>query len=105
MVAREYLLRGASWRVGNGKEISEDNWVIGKLNSIVLMNPLIVVLPAHVCDMLHGHRMCWNVNLLRVVFSKEQVEVIHAIALVSGQVDDTFIWDETSNGQYSQNML
>ncbi|KAM7262444.1 hypothetical protein ACFE04_000127 [Oxalis oulophora] len=75
---REISIARGSWIVGNGKEIviSTDNWMIWKSKSRVLMNTQIVVLLAHVCDLLHGPRRCWNVNLLRAIISEEQVEAM-----------------------------
>ncbi|KAM7264200.1 hypothetical protein ACFE04_001883 [Oxalis oulophora] len=73
---QEISITRGSWIVGNENKIviSEDNWVIWKSNSRVLMNSQVFVLLAHVCDLLHGPKRYWNVNLLRAIFSEEQVE-------------------------------
>ncbi|KAM7267742.1 hypothetical protein ACFE04_009908 [Oxalis oulophora] len=73
--AREVLLRGGSWRVGDGGKMSilDDKWQPRQ----------------------------WDVSLIKLLFQEAQCNVILSIPLCDGLVYDQFIWDGNSNGVYT----
>ncbi|KAM7260723.1 hypothetical protein ACFE04_011396 [Oxalis oulophora] len=101
--AKEVLIRGSSWRIGDGRNvlIADDMWVVGTSNGKVCVNPIVRKVLERVCELMQGPWHVWNANIIKECFSKAQGDLILAMPICDGDVVDQFIWSGNSKGVYS----
>ncbi|KAM7276738.1 hypothetical protein ACFE04_018604 [Oxalis oulophora] len=90
--------------VGNAIALTErelkDKWVHGCVNGEVIINPITKVIPVKVAELIFGPGRRWDVNLLRLCFSAEQVRAVESIPLGDGEEKDQWIWNGNAKGVY-----
>lgn len=100
---REVLKKGARWCVGNGEDISVwgDAWLPSK-EEPGLVNPMGINFPEiRVSSLIKPSTQSWNDELLRGLFSPEQVTLIKSIPLGHELAKDKIIWPHTQFDIYS----
>lgn len=101
--AMKVIREGAVWRVGNGKDIKiwAHRWLPTKSTHCVQSPISILQAEAKVCDLIDEVNRCWKVDLVNVVFSKEEAEVVRSIPISQGGLTDKLVWGQTKDGKYS----
>jgi hypothetical protein len=82
-VARELLMEGLCWRVGNGKSIKiwRDKW-IPRPTSYTIQSPgVLLLLEARVEELIDEQTRSWNIPLIRSLFHEDEVDIIRNIPL------------------------
>ncbi|XP_071722302.1 uncharacterized protein [Rutidosis leptorrhynchoides] len=101
--AREILLKGGRWRVGNGAniEIYNDKSVANLDNYQI--QPITDFHDVHltVASLVNSHEGVWKRELLNSMFSPSQVAAILATPLSLPLPADRFIWMGTLDGKYT----
>ena len=99
------ILKGALWRVGDGKQIKiwGDNWLPTK-NQPRVTSPMIFGQQKSAVEVLVNQATrCWREEVIDHCFNATEAEVIKSIPLSSHAQWDTLDWPFTPNGQYTVN--
>jgi hypothetical protein len=99
---RELVKERLVWRVGNGRKVRiwEDRWLPSPAFKI-LTTPFILNPIATVDQLIDGETRWWDNNLLNVLFSAEEVNLIKKIPISCTNQEDVLIWRGTKNGIFS----
>ncbi|XP_028113945.1 uncharacterized protein LOC114311986 [Camellia sinensis] len=103
LVGREVLKRGVRWQVFNGKSINfwNDKWVTFSPNFCVKSQKPLGCQLTKVSEAINHNTNYWNVNVLQSVISKDKVDKICLIPIVTEPQDDRLIWHHDPKGLYS----
>jgi hypothetical protein len=103
MASQEVIVRGAMWRVGDGRSIKVkgDRW-IPVSSSYSIQSPC-RILPegALVADLIDRGAKVWKSSLIKEAFNEDEAKVILNIPLSSSLPQDRLIWRGTVNGEFS----
>jgi hypothetical protein len=103
MASQEVIVRGAMWRVGDGRSIKVkgDRW-IPVSSSYSIQSPC-RILPegALVADLIDRGAKVWKSSLIKEAFNEDEAKVILNIPLSSSLPRDRLIWRGTVNGEFS----
>ncbi|KAK9999651.1 hypothetical protein SO802_019254 [Lithocarpus litseifolius] len=80
---RDFLLKGAKWRVGCGKSISVKGFEDIK-----------------VFDLIDPNSKSWDDSLLHGLFNLDEVSLIKSIPLCITSVEDKLVWPFIASGEY-----
>ena len=100
--SQEGVLRGARWRVGDGRDINiwSDRWLPFDGRGRILSPQMDLSL-----NMLHNLLLSgttlWNEELLDVNFYPWEAKAIKNIHISQIETVDTLIWPHTTDGEYS----
>ena len=100
---RDLILKGALWRVGDGKHIKiwGDNWLPTK-NQPRVTSPMIFGQQNSSMEVLINQATrCWRRDVIDHCFNEAEAEVIKNIPLSTHAQTDTLVWPFTPNGQYT----
>ena len=103
LIGRDVILKGALWRVGDGKQIKiwGDNWLPTKSQPKVT-SPMIFGQKNSVVEVLINQLTCrWRSEVIDHCFNLAEAEVIKSIPLSSTSQPDKLIWPFTPTGHYS----
>ncbi|CAL1397214.1 unnamed protein product [Linum trigynum] len=103
MKAKEMIIDGFRWKVGNGNSIRiwEDEWIPGK--SFFYPDPL----PANelpkdlVSSIIDQHKGIWDSKKIRSLFSVQDQSLITKIPLSSPPKEDSWVWKDSDFGSYT----
>jgi hypothetical protein len=101
--AKELILMGTSWRVGDGTQIAIKNtkWLLDEGHRKVI-SPVTALPPdAKVKDLIHGSPPAWNTNLIHTLFLPYDAEAILKIPISARASPDKLIWHATRDGKFS----
>lgn len=100
--ARDVILKGAVWRVGDGSSINiwEQKWVPNVSTSKVV-SPRLNSQVTWVSELFLPNSKIWDVNLLKATFYPWEAEEISRIHVSPHCQTDAYVWPLTSNGDYS----
>ena len=75
---RNFIQRGARWRVGDGKSITiwQHRWIPKKLSSLVVSYPIESMVDCLVAVLIDESAWKWNEELIDGIFSQEEVAII-----------------------------
>ena len=100
--AREVILKGARWRIGDGASINiwKHRWLDssggGQIVSLQLDSSLITIK-----DLFIPHTKIWNKELINQNFLPWEAESIQSILVSFYPMEDLLIWPRTTDGSYS----
>lgn len=101
--AKDILLNGLKWRIGNGLQVRiwEDNWI-----STAQEHGLSTPVEAGkenwtVSKLIDPVNKCWNNTLVKEMFNAVDVNSILSIPISQRLPNDDLIWNFTKNGSYS----
>ncbi|KAM1939411.1 hypothetical protein ACFX13_027258 [Malus domestica] len=99
--ARQVLLKGTRWRVGNGKciNIRDDPWF--PKPSTFRVRPNDNMDATMVCDLIDPASNSWKANIIFAGFHREDTDTILSIPLSHFGCEDRLMWHHSVNGVYS----
>ena len=100
--AREVVLKGAVWRIGDRKgiDIWDQKW-LPDLAYNKVVSPIIDTQINKVCDLFLPNSKVWNEDLINTMFYPWEASVINSTILSEGEENDTLVWPLTPDGLYS----
>ena len=100
---RELLESGIRWRVGNGSSIKvwQDKWIPQPFGFKVVSPNLFFGEDLLVEDLIDKGLSQWRVELLEVLFSPRDTEMILQIPLCSSWPADEIVWHYSRDGSFS----
>ena len=101
--AKQLLKKGLIWRVGDGNSIKiwEDKWFPNPI-SYEVQSPVRLLDPdARVSRLIDEVTKWWNIELVREIFCREEVDIICNLGTCPGRQPDKLIWVGTKNGRFS----
>ena len=100
--ARDVILKGVVWRVGDGRSINiwEQKWVPNLITSKVV-SPRSNSHVIWVSELFLPNSKLWDVELLNAIFYLWEAEEISRIHVSPHCQIDAYVWLFTSNGDYS----
>ncbi|KAM7278290.1 hypothetical protein ACFE04_005424 [Oxalis oulophora] len=81
--------------------ICDDNWVDDAFNNKVVINPCTCPIPERVHELIHISGQEWKGELIDLLFSPEQGNVIKAIPLSTVRAEDQWCWMGNAKGVYT----
>jgi hypothetical protein len=101
--ARDLLLQGVMWRVGDGRSIKVwgDKWLPTPTTFAVQSPPKILAKTTLVADSIDHGTKGWNIELIQDVFSEDEARVIVGIPLSSSLPPNRMVWRGTTNGSFT----
>ena len=103
MQAKDLILAGSSWRVGNGQKIPirNSNWLPEEGHRRII-SPLSNIPPdSRVSELIMGAPPEWDCEKIQAAFLPYDTDAILQIPLSSRSPPDKLIWHATKNGKYS----
>ena len=100
--ARDVILKGAIWQVGDGRSINiwEQRWV-PNLSTSKVVSPRSNSHVTWVSELFLPNSKSWDVELLNNIFYPWEAEEISRIHVSPYCQTDAYVWPLTSNGDYS----
>ena len=100
---REVLVRGARWRVGNGKSIKiwDDPWLPSLEHPRILSLVIDGLQEATVDCLINPTPRSWDRDALLGYFAPMEIDLILKIPLSPTTVEDKLIWPHVPNGVYT----
>jgi hypothetical protein len=101
--ARRLIREGMVWRIVNGRTVSiwYDKWAPLPTGGYLQSPVSILSRDAKVSELLDYETNWWNVNLVKEVFSVEEMEAICSVPVCPQSGEDKLVWAHTKNGEYS----
>uniref|UniRef100_A0A2N9G5T2 RNase H type-1 domain-containing protein n=1 Tax=Fagus sylvatica TaxID=28930 RepID=A0A2N9G5T2_FAGSY len=101
--AREVLLRGGVWRVGDGKQIKiwKHRWLLEDCHRTIITHGPPILQDCTVDQLITKPKMEWDTALIDKLFIPYDAEAIKNIPLSSRAPPDQFYWPGTANGIYT----
>ena len=102
MQAKDLILAGSSWRVGNGQKIPirNSNWLPEEGHRRII-SPLSNIPPdSRVVELIMGAPPEWDCEKIQAAFLPYDADAILQIPLSSCSPPDKLIWHATKNGKY-----
>jgi ribonuclease HI len=101
--ARDIIIKGAVWRVGNGKSINiwNQRWLPEESHRTVISPPPAVLLNSTVSELMIPNSQQWDFHLIDQIFLPYDASAIKNIPLSSPTHKDSLFWPGSKNGQYS----
>ena len=101
--AKELILLGSSWRVGDGAhiKIKGTKWLLDERHQRILSPLSDLPFDAKVRDLIHGNPPTWNANLIRTMFLPYDAEAILKIPLSDRSPPDRLIWHANRDGNFT----
>ena len=103
LIGRDVILKGALWRVGDGKQIKiwGDNWLPTKYQPKVISPMIFGQKNSAVEVLINQSTRSWRSEVIDHCFNLTEAEAIKSIPLSSTSQPDKLIWPFTPTGQYS----
>lgn len=103
MEARQLIVEGSSWQVGNGLSINvwEDRWLREEGGRKVNSRKPEGCSVEKVSDLLNQQEVGWNAQLLNQLFCAQEASAIRKVPVSSLGLTDKLVWHATKSGQYS----
>ena len=103
MQAKDLILAGSSWRVGNGQKIPiwNSKWLSEEGHRGVISPSSSYPPDCKVAELIKGTPPEWDEDKIRTIFLPYDVDAILQIPLSSRSPPDQLIWHATKNGKYS----
>ena len=103
MKAREVILKGGAWRVGNGKSIKiwKHQWLLEDNHRSIITHGPQLLQDCTVDQLILQPKMEWDTDLIDKLFLPYDPEAIKNIPLSDREPPDKFCWIGTSNGCYT----
>jgi ribonuclease HI len=101
--AKDLILKGTSWRVGDGTQIciKNTNWLLDEGHRRII-SPVTALPPdAKVNELIHGSPPVWNSTLIHTLFLPYDAEAILKIPISARGPPDKLIWHATRDGKFS----
>ena len=101
--ARENILKGAAWRVGDGKTIKiwKDKWLLEDHHQKIVFPGPAVLAESTVSQLFIPNVQRWDDNLIDKLFHPYDAAAIKCIPLSNRVTKDDLIWKGTKSGLYS----
>lgn len=89
--------------MGDGRSIKvwKDRWLPTPITHTVQSHPRVLVDNAMITALINPERRCWNVELIKEVFTVDEARVIENIPLSHFLPLDRLIWRGTKNGVFT----
>ena len=105
MVAKEIIVKGSKWNIGNGLKINIwDNKWIPRPESFKVFSPR---LSQHdvvqVSDMIDTNKRSWDIAKVRSTFLPQEAKVVLGIPVSSCLLEDSIVWAWTTHGKFTIN--
>uniref|UniRef100_A0A2N9G161 Reverse transcriptase domain-containing protein n=1 Tax=Fagus sylvatica TaxID=28930 RepID=A0A2N9G161_FAGSY len=100
--AKELILLGSSWRVGDGTKIpiKGTSWLLDEGHKKIISPLSDLPNDAKVSDLIHGNPPTWNSDLIRSYFLPYDADAIAKIPLSDRAPPDRLIWHANRDGHY-----
>ena len=101
--ARDVIIRGACWRVGNGTSIQIGNqrWLPEAHHRIVISPIPETLRTSTVSELIHPMTASWNAAFIDQLFLPYDAKAIKSISLSERGPHDKLFWPGSSNGNYT----
>ncbi len=101
--AKELILLGSSWRVGDGANISikGTNWLLDEGHKRIISPLPNLPTDAKGRDLIHGNPPTWNLDMIRTILLPYDADAIAKIPLSDRAPPDRLIWHATRDGNYT----
>ena len=101
--AREVIIKGAVWRVGNGQSINiwKHRWLLEDHHRKIITPGPNILMHCTVNQLITKPQMTWDHSLIDSLFLPYDVEAIKQIPLSNQDHADKLIWPGTTHGDYS----
>ena len=101
--ARDIILKGAVWRVGDGKSINiwNQRWLLEENHRKVISPPPAVLLSSTVSELMIPNSQQWDFQLIDLIFQPYDASAIKNISLSSRAHKDRLYWPGSKNSHYS----
>lgn len=101
--AKDLIIAGSSWRVGDGKQIpiKDSNWLLEEGHPRVISPLPNLPSDARVADLIHSSPPAWNGDKIRAHFLPYDVDAILQIPLSDRCPPNKLYWYATTNGKYT----
>ena len=101
--AKELILLGSSWRVGDGANISirGTNWLLDEGHKKIISPLSDLPNDAKVSDLIQGNPPTWNSDMIQTIFLPYDADAITKIPLSDRAPPDRLIWHATRDGNYT----
>ena len=101
MVAKDIVVSGARWVVGNGESVKiwEDSW-IPTPDSFMVVSPKIPLELEMVACLIDKEIRSWDIDKVKGAFLPHEAKAILGMTISSRPVEDLLIWAWTTNGKF-----
>uniref|UniRef100_A0A2N9HZK5 Reverse transcriptase domain-containing protein n=1 Tax=Fagus sylvatica TaxID=28930 RepID=A0A2N9HZK5_FAGSY len=101
--ARDVILKGAVWRVGNGQSINiwDQRWLLESHHRKIITPSPTILRHCTVDQLIIKPQMTWDNSLIDSLFSPYDAEAIKQIPLSNHYHADKIIWPCNTNGEYT----
>lgn len=103
MVAKDLVVKGSKWVIGNGERVHiwEDRWIPNPdlFKIISLRGPSAI--GVMVSDLISRETRGWDANLVRHSFLPHEAKIVLGIPLSPWLPNDSLVWAWTPNGHFS----
>jgi hypothetical protein len=101
--AKELLIEGLVWRIGDGKSIKiwQDRWLPTPISYSVQSPPRLVPDDSTVAMLIDSEMCGWKEDLITEIFSPEEARVVASIPLCPTLPPDRLVWRVTKSGVFS----
>lgn len=103
LVGRNLFLEGLTWRIGNGHSVRiwKDKWICRPPSNKILSNPTLLAPISTMDALINEKTKCWKENLIKQLFSTEEVKLITSTPLSICGREDKEVWIKSKNGQFN----
>ncbi|XP_058763625.1 uncharacterized protein LOC131637081 [Vicia villosa] len=101
--ARELILQGSRWRIGNGKKVRilKDSWISSNSGFRIIGSTRGINENASVQELIDPDLGIWKQDVIRGCFEPFEASLITSIPLSRSITEDKRIWHHEKNGCYS----
>ena len=101
--ARDVIVKGAVWRVGNGQSINiwDHRWLMEEHHRKIISPSPIILRHCTVDQLIIKPQMQWDTSLIDNLFCSYDADSIKQIPLSNHYHADKLIWPSNTNGEYT----
>ena len=94
MTAKDLIMRGSRWVIGNGERVHiwEDRWILSPDSFKVVSSRGLSTNVVLVSSLINRETRDWDVNLVRNTFLPHKVEIVLGIPISLRLPDDSLVW-------------
>jgi hypothetical protein len=101
--AKWVIQKGGCWKIGNGSKVNiwNDNWILQQNGFKILTHNSNQENINQVKDLIGQETRSWQQSIMATLFYPNDSENINQIPLIQEDLEDSFMWMFTADGNYS----